>query len=102
MPIKHSGGSRRARGALWGITLLLALGVVLPGAAQDEESAAEVVEEEAEEATLDVLEAAAPATLPPGVLFLDSFDDDALARLPTSSPDPDRYLRGYLEGEYLL
>lgn len=40
---------------------------------------------------------------PPGtVLLADDFDDPDAGWLPTSSPQPDRYLRGYEDGEYFI
>ena len=36
------------------------------------------------------------------LLLTDSFDDPLIRTLPTSSPDPTRYLRGYQDGEYAI
>jgi len=92
--------------------LLLSVALVAPAVAQDEPAeppSEPAVEEAAPEPT--ATPAPSPAVSPPSatptpgpgaILLSDNFDDPAAGVLPRSSPNPDRYTRGYMDGEYRL
>lgn len=93
--------------------LLLAVALVAPAVAQDEPAEPPSEPAVEEEAVPEPTAAPAPSpttTAPSGtptpgpgaILLSDNFDDPAAGVLPRSSPDPDRYTRGYVDGEYRL
>jgi len=93
--------------------LLLAVALVAPAIAQDEPAEPPSERAGEEEAVPEPTAAPAPsptapapsATPTPGpgaILLSDNFDDPAAGVLPRTSADPDRYTRGYTDGEYRL